>query len=64
MKKIFCIMGVVGGLYMSYRIGEIVGEIKIGKKALDIADEAFPGIKRIMLKSIANKTIDAVFGSE
>lgn len=49
---------------MSYRIGEIVGEIKIGKKALDIADEAFPGIKRIMLKSIANKTIDAVFGSE
>lgn len=31
MKKMFCIMGVIGGLSVSYKIGELVGGIKVGK---------------------------------
>jgi len=64
MKKILCIMGVIGGLGVSYKIGEIVGGIKVGIQALDIADEAFPGVKRAMTESISNKILDAIFGSK
>ena len=57
-------MGVVGGLGVSYKIGEIVGGIKVGKLALDIADDVIPGVKRTMIEGISNNILNVIFESK
>lgn len=61
MKKYYYAIGIVGGCYISYKIGKIVGTIKTLKFIADLVEDIEPGFKRNTTKIMAENLIDGMF---
>lgn len=57
-KKVLIGAGVV---FVSYKIGIIVGSIKTLKMFMDNMEEDFPGIKEQTCKNVSDKVITRIF---
>lgn len=61
MKKVFVVSGGVIAGYSLYKLGKLVGEFKIVKKAVDYCDEMTPGTKEKLVRNIADTVFDRMF---